>query len=1571
MPCVSHEGGSMKEKIFNLRNQFHFILITLLCCLYCTFANVAFSAELYVEASGRVVYVDQNNNVVPIKGAKVVLYDDDFPVATMIAAAYSNENGTFRIGGYADDWDVGCVEGVTCTQVGDQICMGAYYGNCDLGTSYGDNQCCYGFLEEHACYPLDWYDPNDGRCHTLTGDTYDSFPRCNLGCSVTIGDCGGDLPCLPGYWVNADFPDPYIEVEAVSEVGEIKAELVDYFPSPFPYCFRTGVYPVTSSNSELSLGDIMPNNSDACWGDANTATENPAWHLHNSLYEAYHYIDGILDLSLDRSPLKNVKVLWPSGGAELGNASYADPFTGILHIHPSDGFNEETLYHEFAHKIFKAYADSPIPYYLNDICDPDPIPQFPDLPFSGHCAWRPEDGCLFGERGTCENTAHFTEAWPNFFSRVVKDDSRTLADEDYEYPLTSHDSCPWSGPYVDHCPIAEDNPRFAEGISTSIMWDIYDDMSWSPMVSGTTDALNDVWGSSETDVFAVGMNGTILHYHGQDWSQMASGTSSILNGIWGSSCANSVKDVFAVGANSTILYYDGQIWTTMTNPTGYSYSDIWGSYRADVFVVGYGGVILHYDGQAWTQMTSPTSQSLLDVWGSFGEDVFAVGHFGTILHYDGQTWSEMNTPTFRDLNSVWGSSGTDVFAVGNFGTILHYDGQAWSSMNSPTNATLNGIWGSSGTDLYVAGYDPANPRVFILHYDGQSWSETEITWNSYSFGHVLYSIWGSSGREIFAVGSAGSILHYGNDNHDSDHSADHLNIPFKDIWELIRDYDPDPNEPCQIPVISYDIDAGDWVEFCLDHPVTIDQFYDGFTGRFPGMRNRIAEIFAENHLDKGVGADLSVSSFTTSLSGSQPTVSMGATFSVTDTTANAGQPSLGTELDSATALFLSPYDTLMWSHVDAGIAVRIGERAVDTLDPGSSSTETTNIMIPHVFVTGHYFLHACADASSVIFETDENNNCLVGAQVMIEYGDFDLDGTNDYMDLDDDGDGVIDGCDCDPYNQRVFPGAQRLEVCDGRDNDCPPNGLIDDGLDADGDTISDCVDNCPDDPNIDQRDSDGDGTGDVCENRPPVADAGVAQTLECGDSSGTAVALDGSASSDPDGDSLTFTWTGLFPEGSGTVHGATPSVTLPFGNWTISLIVNDGRVDSAADSMNVTIQDTIPPELSVPPDMINEECTGPTGQTVDIGMATATDACSDDVTITNDAPALYYPGTVFVTWTADDGHENISQGRQTVRIVDTTPPQITCPASVSIECESASQSYVDLPLATAADICSATVSITNDRTPNGSDASGSYPLGQTVVTFTARDAADNSSSCQTLVSVVDTTPPSISVSVNPDYVWPPNHKMADVDVTVTAGDVCDTDPGPTVILLSAISNEPDDAPGNADGHTAGDIQDATLGTPDYQVKLRAERQGGGSGRIYTLTYKATDHSGNAATSFDEVIIPHSLGDVVEPLDLMVQGKESTVVSWNPVQGALHYDVIRGRLSDLSINGSDIDLGAVECIVSDSSDITTEGYEDTEIPEPGDAFFYLVQFYDGIENSSYGTESSGRARVIEKGSGNCP
>jgi predicted extracellular nuclease len=77
------------------------------------------------------------------------------------------------------------------------------------------------------------------------------------------------------------------------------------------------------------------------------------------------------------------------------------------------------------------------------------------------------------------------------------------------------------------------------------------------------------------------------------------------------------------------------------------------------------------------------------------------------------------------------------------------------------------------------------------------------------------------------------------------------------------------------------------------------------------------------------------------------------------------------------------------------------------------------------------------------------------------------------------------------------------------------------------------------------------------------------------------------------------------------------------------------------------------------------------------------------------------------------------------------------------------------------------------------------------------------------------------------------------------------DPAPNVSFVSATSNEPDDAPGGADGATTQDV----VVDGDNRFRLRAERSEDGSGRVYTLTYRATDACGNSVERSATVTVP--------------------------------------------------------------------------------------------------------------------
>jgi uncharacterized protein len=154
-----------------------------------------------------------------------------------------------------------------------------------------------------------------------------------------------------------------------------------------------------------------------------------------------------------------------------------------------------------------------------------------------------------------------------------------------------------------------------------------------------------------------------------------------------------------------------------------------------------------------------------------------------------------------------------------------------------------------------------------------------------------------------------------------------------------------------------------------------------------------------------------------------------------------------------------------------------------------------------------------------------------------------------------------------------------------------------------------------------------------------------------------------------------------------------------------------------------------------------------------------------------------------------------------------------------------------------------------------SDSTFNRPFAYDVVHVNS-EFADQASDHEPQVArlCVDATAPSLNVTVSPNTLWPPNHKYVTVNATVSVSD--NADPGITFSFVSVTSNEPDNAPGPDDGNTTNDIVIVDNDT----FRLRAERSDTGTGRIYTITYQATDACGNATIQSATVTVPLVLGD---------------------------------------------------------------------------------------------------------------
>ncbi|HEX5221031.1 MAG TPA: immunoglobulin-like domain-containing protein [Verrucomicrobiae bacterium] len=188
------------------------------------------------------------------------------------------------------------------------------------------------------------------------------------------------------------------------------------------------------------------------------------------------------------------------------------------------------------------------------------------------------------------------------------------------------------------------------------------------------------------------------------------------------------------------------------------------------------------------------------------------------------------------------------------------------------------------------------------------------------------------------------------------------------------------------------------------------------------------------------------------------------------------------------------------------------------------------------------------------------------------------------------------------------------------------------------------------------------------------------------------------------------------------------------GSYAIEYTATDSAGNSTTNTRIVNVVDATAPVVTVLGDNpATNECHA---VYVDAG-ATASDACAGSVAVsTNHTVDANTPGVYTITYTADDGNGNTNSATRTVYVVDTVPPQIVlCATNRTMEV--VDNCLLALPDFTGelsvTDSCSE-VFIVQNPTPGTL-----VGVGQLLVTFTASDAALNSSTCSLLLNV---TPPA-------------------------------------------------------------------------------------------------------------------------------------------------------------------------------------------------------------------------------------
>jgi hypothetical protein len=330
----------------------------------------------------------------------------------------------------------------------------------------------------------------------------------------------------------------------------------------------------------------------------------------------------------------------------------------------------------------------------------------------------------------------------------------------------------------------------------------------------------------------------------------------------------------------------------------------------------------------------------------------------------------------------------------------------------------------------------------------------------------------------------------------------------------------------------------------------------------------------------------------------------------------------------------------------------------------------------------------------------------------------------------------------------------------------------------------------------------------------------------------------------------------------------------PVGVTGILWTVTDAAGRTVTCKQKITVNtgacanDTEAPTITAPDDITVYTGPGNTGCTVslddELGQADAHDNCSVNVTVTGiPAGNNFAPGTYTLTYTATDGSGNTKQDTQVVTVIDNTPPAIKAPPDASYTCVSevpamnASQAtrgvVLDedgnpLPPGPPYENCgSPVVGVTESRSGAGSASS---PLIITR-TFTATDAVGNSASDTQIITVIDSTPPTIT---------------APADVTAYTGPgatSCDTNVS-NAVLGSASAN--DNCAVTVSRSPSGNT--FPVGTTD-------------------VVWTATDPAGNTATATQHVTVVDNTPPVITtPANITVQlplnsTATSMAVSYNP------------------------------------------------------------------------------------------
>ncbi|MBI4502412.1 MAG: hypothetical protein HY700_14780 [Gemmatimonadetes bacterium] len=233
------------------------------------------------------------------------------------------------------------------------------------------------------------------------------------------------------------------------------------------------------------------------------------------------------------------------------------------------------------------------------------------------------------------------------------------------------------------------------------------------------------------------------------------------------------------------------------------------------------------------------------------------------------------------------------------------------------------------------------------------------------------------------------------------------------------------------------------------------------------------------------------------------------------------------------------------------------------------------------------------------------------------------------------------------------------------------------------------------------------------------------------------------------------------------------------------------------------------------------------------------------------AAAAGNDGYVYVTGGRSDGNVVVASAERYLTAVPNRAPVAAAGADQTLECEAGcAVATLDGSASSDPDNDQLSYQWSENGTviASGSTASVQLGLGSHAITLRVTDDRGASAEDEVVITVADTRAPVIAFNQLLREMWAPNHSLR-LAAVISASDACEGVPN---LQVSVSSNEA--VNGTGDGDTAPDWE--LVPTENgVEIWLRAERDGSGLGRVYTITATAADQSGNHAEASGNVIVP--------------------------------------------------------------------------------------------------------------------